>query len=106
VGNFSAIYEAEDILLEDRPLKTSRRKTMMPTPSNPKQLLIMTEFKDYDFTRSVNEAERKEQLQRLLENSKQLEESRSKMNIEEIKEVKEDDDEENENNGDDFIDRQ
>ena len=78
----------------------------MPVPSNPKQLLILTEFKDYDFTRSVSDAERDEKLQRLLENSKQLEESRSKMNIEEIKEVKEDDEEENENNGEEIVDRQ
>ena len=96
MGNFSAIYEAEDILLEENPLKTSRKKSAAPPPTNPKHLVILNEFKDFDFTRSVSETERIEKLRRAQENSKQLEESRSKMNIEEIKESKEDDDEENE----------
>jgi hypothetical protein len=90
--------------LEDKPLKTSRKKTALPLPTDPKQLQILNEFKDYDFTRSISEAERDEQIKRVLENSKQLEESRSKIGIEEMKDTKEEDDEEEELEMGEYVD--
>ncbi len=54
-ANFSAIFEAEDILMEDNPLKRSSRKKAIKgsaagqTPRSPDELLIETGFRDFDY---------------------------------------------------------
>lgn len=83
-GNFSAIYEAEDILLEDKPLKTNRRKSVLPPPTDPKLLQILEDFHDYDFTRQVSEEERRAKLEALQEHSKALEASRAGIDAEDL----------------------
>ena len=71
-GNFSAIHEAEDILLEDKPLKPNKRQSMI-APSDPEHLSIAEKFYDYDFTWDVPEEEKRAKLAQVAENSQRLE---------------------------------
>jgi hypothetical protein len=89
-GNFSAIYEAEDAFFEDKPLKPNRKKGAAST--DPKYQTIEEEFKDYDYTRAVNEEERRARLQQLEQESKQLEEQRQeeKLDLENVRTLGED----------------
>ena len=76
--------------MEDKPLKTNRRKSMAPPPSDPKLLQILEEFRDYDFTRQITDEERQAIMQRLQENSLALEASRAQINAEEAAQSQED----------------
>lgn len=71
-GNYSAIHEAEDILLEDKPLKPNRRKSVF-IPNDPDLLSIQESFSDYDFTWSIPEEEKRKRLERVYEHSQRIE---------------------------------
>lgn len=86
-GNFSGIYEAEDILLEDKPLKTKKSKTPLEKPTDPNMCMIMEEFKDFDFTRSIPEGVKLEHVKKVQENSRKLEDSLAGIDIEKLVET-------------------
>lgn len=72
-GHFNAVFEAEDILIEDKPLKPNKKDKLEISCQKPEMLWIRQAFKDYDF-------EKKEILMdnlRLLEESRKLEEEAS-----------------------------
>jgi serine/threonine kinase 32 len=75
-GNFSAIHEAEDCLLEEKPLKPNRRKSVMVS-SDPEMALIQDEFRDYDFEWFIGDEERKERLRLVAEHSQKMEKESS-----------------------------
>lgn len=81
-GNFSAIHEAEDILLEDKPLKPNKRKSLMP-PQDPEMLRIHELFPDYDFTWKISDEEKAKRVKDVAERSKALEGELSKKEIDE-----------------------
>lgn len=71
-GNFSAIHEAEDILLEDKPLKPNRRQSVI-APTDPDLLTIMEDFRDYDFQWTISPEDRASRLKQVYEHSQRLE---------------------------------
>lgn len=71
-GNFNPMHEAEDILLEDRPLNPNRRKSTMPV-EDPDLARIQDQFRDYNWKLDVDAVALKEQAERLREESAKLE---------------------------------
>lgn len=71
-GNFNPMHEAEDILLEDKPLKPNRRKSVMPV-TDPDLQKIQEEYLDYNFKKELEQAEAEERRERLKQESAALE---------------------------------
>lgn len=71
-GNFNPMHEAEDILLEDRPLNPNRRKSTMPIV-DPDMARIQEEYLDYNFKLKLEEEEARERMQRVKEESAAIE---------------------------------
>lgn len=70
---------------------------MMTTPTDPKMLQILEDYRDYDFTRACTDEERRAKLEALKEHSKALEASRAGINAEEVvKNIQKDDEDEGE----------
>lgn len=72
-GNFNPLHEAEDILLEDRPLNPNRRKSTMPI-SDPDLARIQDDFLDYNWKLDVDAVARQAASERLREESAKIEE--------------------------------
>lgn len=47
--NFDAMFEAEDILLEDNPLKPNRSRSSHVETADPNMLMIAMQYKDYNY---------------------------------------------------------
>lgn len=71
-GNFNPMHEAEDILLEDKPLNPNRRKSTMPV-SDPDLNRIQDEFEDYNWKMDKDAVARKVQAEKLREESAKIE---------------------------------
>lgn len=93
-GNFSAVFEAEDILLEDKPLKSNRKSRAVESLTDPGLIRIRDEFPDYDFTREVSEEKKRQRVVDVRKKSRHLEEEASTVEVEEQDLDKHDDQEE------------
>ncbi len=82
-GNFNPMHEAEDILLEDKPLNPNRRRSSMPV-TDPELILIQDGYLDYNWKKQVQEGEARERAERVKKESAKIEErlERTAMHIE------------------------
>lgn len=71
-GNFNPLHEAEDVLLEDKPLNPNRRKSTMPV-ADPGLLEIMEKFADYNYLKALEDTEAQARTRRLRVESAQME---------------------------------
>lgn len=70
--NFDPMHEAEDILLEEKPLKPGRRKASEPE-TDPDLLYIQEHFLDYNWRKELEAQEAEARLAKIKEESRALE---------------------------------
>lgn len=58
--NFNAMFEAEDILMEDKPLKKNRKTMIVKEPTTEDERYIQEDFKVFDFQARDNVVNREE----------------------------------------------